>query len=71
MGPTSALQSWREMDAYDIWRMFFSWISKVFFANIEVIGKEHIPLEGPIVFVGASFSFSSSPSGIIQKQNVL
>lgn len=41
------------MDVYDIWRMFFSWITKMFFAEIHLIGKEHIPVEGPIVFVGA------------------
>jgi len=31
---------------------FFRQVLHIFFSDIEVIGKENIPLKGPVIFVG-------------------
>lgn len=37
---------------YEICKAFFSLVLSIFFRDIEVVGWENIPLDGPVVFVG-------------------
>ena len=41
-----------KMDLYYLWRAFFYLVLRVFFSEIEVIGGENIPKDGPVIFVG-------------------
>jgi 1-acyl-sn-glycerol-3-phosphate acyltransferase len=38
--------------AYDLLVRFLWLVTRVFFRTVEVVGKEHVPEEGPVIFVG-------------------
>lgn len=40
------------MYRFMVW--FFKTITYIFFDDIEIVGQDKIPLEGPVIFVGAS-----------------
>jgi glycerol-3-phosphate O-acyltransferase/dihydroxyacetone phosphate acyltransferase len=37
---------------YSIIRLLFTLITNIFFRDMEVVGLEHIPMDGPVIFVG-------------------
>lgn len=37
---------------YDLLVAFLRLVTRVFFRNVEVVGREHVPLEGAVIFVG-------------------
>ena len=41
-----------KMYRFMVW--FFKTITYIFFDDIEIVGQDKIPLEGPVIFVGAS-----------------
>ena len=40
-----------KMYRFMVW--FFKTITYIFFDDIEIVGQDKIPLEGPVIFVGA------------------
>jgi 1-acyl-sn-glycerol-3-phosphate acyltransferase len=40
------------MYRFMVW--FFKTITYIFFDDIEIVGQDKIPLEGPIIFVGTA-----------------
>ncbi len=51
--------------AYDVVVGFLRLVAHVFFRTVEVVGKDHVPTEGPVIFVG------NHPNSLIDPMLVL
>lgn len=54
---TSTQQVFIKMDIYFLCKLFLYTVLRIFFSEIEVIGRENIPTTGSLIFVGKTYFF--------------